>query len=389
MDHQPVRPRNFCGGERHLREIVNELQSNAAAADSMEFPVAMTVPSAKVLGGLDADPFFERPRQLFSTCKWVLGGCFVFESNSRPLLDLVETAYGGLPTHQLANAWPEFRVTLRLVSRNTPAHAGEPPLVQMQSGGGVLCGVMDASNYAVLMPEERRALIVASEDMLGHPYHLRYELIEFAVFTLAARGLGLVPLHGACMGWKGKGLLLLGASGSGKSTLALQGLLRGMDFLSEDAVFVHPESLQATGVPNYLHIKPDALRCVGDERARRWMGDASLIRRRSGVEKLEVDVREGSGHLAPAPLRLAGAVFVSSEQAQNPDVLLRGMPEGEAARRLAEDQPYASGQPGWCSFVHGMIALGMYELRRGLSPASSVDALLQLLERQMPDAKNP
>src|SRR6202042_2166135 len=142
------------------------------------------------------------------------------------------------------------------------------------------------------------------EDMLENPYHLRYELLEFAVFVLAARALGLVPLHAACVGRHGRGILLLGASGSGKSTLALHSLLQGLDFLAEDAVFVQPESLLATGVANYLHVQADALRFVDDEATRSWISQAPVIRRRSGVEKFEVDLREERGQLAAAPLEL-------------------------------------------------------------------------------------
>jgi serine kinase of HPr protein (carbohydrate metabolism regulator) len=57
-------------------------------------------------------------------------------------------------------------------------------------------------------------------------YLTRYELIEFAVFTLAQRVQGLVPLHAACVGRAGRGLLLMGGSGAGKSTLALHCLAR-------------------------------------------------------------------------------------------------------------------------------------------------------------------
>jgi hypothetical protein len=188
-----------------------------------------------------ADPFCEWPAgHRHSVCRQILGGCFRFESTSEALLDLVEAAYAGLPSHQLPMDAPEFRIELRLLPRQAPPSAVEPPPVRVQSGAGLLCGVMDASNYVVLAPEQQRALVVASEDMLGRPYHLRYELIEFAVFTLATRGVGLVPLHGACVGWQGRGILLLGASGSGKSTLALHSLLQGLDFLAEDAVFVPP-----------------------------------------------------------------------------------------------------------------------------------------------------
>ncbi len=121
---------------------------------------------------------------------------------------------------------------------------------------------------------------------------------------LATRGLGLVPLHGACIGKQGRGILLLGASGSGKSTLALHSLLHGFDFLAEDAVFVEPESLLATGVANYLHVQADALRFVEDDEAKRWISQSPVIRRRSGVTKFESDLRKGHGRLAATPLEL-------------------------------------------------------------------------------------
>jgi len=327
-----------------------------------------------------ADPFCERPADhRHSVCRQILGGCFRFDSTSEALLDLVETAYDGLPSHHLPGAAPEFRIELRLLPRQVPPNAVEPPPVRVQSGAGLLCGVMDASNYVVLAPEQRRGLVVASEDMLGHPYHLRYELIEFAVFTLATRGLDLVPLHGACFGARGRGILLLGTSGSGKSTLALHSLLQGMDFLAEDAVFVQPESMLATGVANYLHVQADALRFVDDEATRRWINDAPVIRRRSGVEKFEADLRQGRGRLAAVPLELVGAVFVSAQPADDPDVLLSVIPPHEIADRLRADQAYASGQPGWHRFEQQMMRLGAHQLRRGRHPRNAATALRRLL----------
>ncbi|MBB6186056.1 serine kinase [Rhodanobacter sp. MP7CTX1] len=327
-----------------------------------------------------ADPFCERSSHHFSMSRQILGGLFCFESSSEALLDLVEAAYADLPSHQLPMIAPEFRIELRLLPRQISPHAAEPPPVRVQSGAGLLCGVMDASNYVVLAPEQQRALVVASQDMLDHPYYLRYELIEFAVFTLATRGLGLVPLHGACVGRQGRGILLLGASGSGKSTLALHSLLQGLDFLAEDAVFVQPESLLATGVANYLHVQADALRFVDDEETRRWISQAPVIRRRSGVEKFEVDLRQERGRLAAAPLELVGAVFVSSEAAEGPDVLLGPVPADEIAARLFADQLYAAGQPGWHRFVERLTQQGVHLLRRGRHPRDSVDALRWLLD---------
>ncbi|HUA80077.1 MAG TPA: serine kinase [Dyella sp.] len=325
------------------------------------------------------DPFGERRRYPYAMTKPVLGARFRFESTSLALLDVAEAAYGGLPPCQWPDATPEFRIELRL-QRRAPCYASEPPPMQMQSGAGVLCGVVDAFNYVVITATERRALIVASEDMLAHAYHLRYELIEFAVFTLATRGLGLVPLHGACVGLGGRGLLLLGASGAGKSTLALHCLLQGFDVLAEDAVFVRPDPLLAVGVGNYLHVQPHALSLVGDDAARRWINQSPVIRRRSGVEKFEVDLRRRApSGLADAPMQIAGVVFVSGRLSSSIEALLTPIPARDVLPRLATDQPYATGQPGFERFARHIERLGVYELHRGRHPDESVEALRGLL----------
>ena len=328
---------------------------------------------------VDGDPFHERRPRRHSIRRQVLGGRFCFESDSEALLQLVEAAYGDLPS--TAAEGPEFLVELSLASRrDVPAAMEEPPPVRTRAGAGFVCGVMDAANYAVLFPAERRALVAASHDMLGHPYHLRYELIEFAVFVLAARGMGLVPLHGACVGRHGRGVLLLGASGAGKSTLALHCLLRGLDFLAEDAVFVRPDTLLATGVANYLHLRTDVLRLV-DGATGAWIGAAPVIRRRSGVEKFEVDVRRGPQSSTAASLELVAAVSVCGEPAADPDALLRSVPADEIPACLSADQAYAAGQPGWDHFARQLQRRGVYRLARGRHPQAAADALLQLLDR--------
>ena len=328
----------------------------------------------------DADPFDESSAGCVSVHKQLLGASFCFESASPALLRLVEAAYAGLPRHGLRQVAPAFRIALRLLPRQARPRALEPPPVRVQSGAGLLCGVMDACNYVMLAPDLGRALVVASEDMLDRPYHLRYELIEFAVFTLATRGLGLVPLHGACVGRDGRGVLLLGASGAGKSTLALHSLLQGLEFLAEDAVFVQPENLLATGVANYLHVQRDALRFVDDADVLRWIGRSPRIRRRSGVEKFEADLRRGHGRPAATPLELVAVVFVSPEPASDAGRLLSAVPADEIAARLSAHQPYAAGQPGWDRFLQQVTRLGVHELQRGGHPRVAVDALRQLLD---------
>lgn len=338
-----------------------------------------TMTSASQASDIVADPFRETSPQGRVIERWILGARFRFHSASDALLALVDAAYGGLPDHVLDITTSTLVIELRLSPRGTAVGGKEPPPVEMQSGAGLLSGVMNASNYVVMAPEEGRALIVVSEDMLAFPYHLRYELIEFAVFTLATRVQALIPLHGAGLGRDGRGVLVMGNSGAGKSTLALRAVLEGLEFLAEDAVFVDPRSLRASGVANYLHVCADGLSWVDEDRHRRWIGESPTIRRRSGVEKHEVDVRHGKARLAETPVELAGVVFLSAPQEGERGARLRRLDAGNAVARLTIEQPYAAGQPRWREFTDQVAALGAYELVRGHHPAESLRALMPLL----------
>jgi hypothetical protein len=331
------------------------------------------------IGDMGADPFFERWPYPFAMVKTILGAQFSFDSTHPALLELVEAAYGGLPGARSGTLLPAFRVELRLLPRYLAVASGEPPRVLTQSGAGVICGIMDASNYVIVDHARHQALVVVSEDMLDRPYHVRYELIEFAVFVLAARGMDLVPLHGACLGLDGRGVLLLGASGAGKSTLALHGLLEGMDFVAEDAIFVDPRNMEARGVGNFLHVREDALRFIDEGPMRRWIEGSPTIRRRSGVEKFEADLRYCAGNVATAPLALMGAVFISDEVVDTAADMLLPLEHHEIAPLLLADQSYASTQAGWHRFVHQLADMEVHLLRRSRHPSASVDALRRLL----------
>jgi hypothetical protein len=107
-----------------------------------------------------------------------------------------------------------------------------------------------------------------------------------------------------------------------------------------------------------------------------------VIRRRSGVEKFEADLRRAPGHLrlAAAPVQLIGTVFLSPRVVDQPHALLTRVAGEEAAACLATDQPYAMTQPGWHRFEHRVTRSPVHSLQRGRHPASSVDALRRLLD---------
>ncbi len=344
----------------------------------------MTRKKPKIIPDLDADPFGERMPALREHLQ-LLGARFQFQSNSRQLLRLVESAYGGLPRHRLSDAGPPLRVGLHLMSGNPQRWRQrlEPPPLNMISGAGFLGGATHGSNFVVVSQQERSALVGIAPQMLRFPYHTRYELIEFAVFSLAQRVQRLVSLHAACVGVGGRGVLMMGPSGAGKSTVALLCLLQGFDFLSEDAVFVAPVSLLATGVANFLHVRADSLRWLKRHRDATAIRRSPVIRRRSGVKKFELDLRRGGYRLAPAPLKIGAVVFLSPRSAGT-GPLLRRLSKRQLLAGLAKTQAYAANQPEWPIFKKHVCNLVAFELRRGRHPLEAVEVLRALLDKRTP-----
>jgi hypothetical protein len=324
------------------------------------------------------DPFGERVTPKHRRSLHLLGALFQFESNSVQLLRLVERAFAGLPRHRLGAGTPRLRVRLQLAPSQPRKPAAEPPPLKTWSGPGFLCGAMDQSNLAVIVPARSSALVVVSRDMLRHPYHARYELIEFAVYVLASRAQGLVPLHAAAVGRRGRAVLLMGDSGAGKSTIALHCLLQGLAMVSEDGVFVAPGQLLATGIASFLHLRPGGLRLLRRHESAGRIRGSPIIRRRSGAEKHELDLRRTGYRLAPAALRIAAVVFLSKRSASD-DRLLIPVAARELAGRLAAHQPYAATQHGWDRFEKNLAGVRAFELRRGTHPRVAVAALRHLL----------
>jgi energy-coupling factor transporter ATP-binding protein EcfA2 len=327
-----------------------------------------------------ADPFGERTRMRARKQLHLLGARFRFESNSPRLLQLVDSAFAGLPRHRLSDFSPHLSVRL-LLAPEERLHArkrSEPPRLSMLSGPGFLGAATESSNFTVLSPSNHSALVAVSRQMLRFPYHTRYEFIEFAVFSLASRSQGLVSLHAACVGLDGRGILLMGPSGSGKSTVTLLSVLQGLSILSEDSVFVAPETMLATGVTNFLHLRSDSLRWVAAPRHAEAIRKSPTIKRRSGVRKFEIDLRRGAYKLAASPLKIAAVIFLSPHSADGRP-LLKSLSKSAMLAKLKAEQAYAANQPGWATFSKNVSRLNAYELRRGHHPLEAIEALKGIL----------
>lgn len=330
---------------------------------------------------LFADPFGERSKMKGLPPMDLLGARFVFRSNSSRLLRLATLAFARLPVHRLSARVPRLELSLLLTpeARIVRDTRSEPPPLQMLSGSGFLVGAPESANFVCLSPSERRGVVTVSETMLRYPYHTRYELLEFAVFTLAARSQGLVSLHAACIGRGGRGILLMGESGAGKSTITLHSLLHGFDIISEDSVFVQPRTLKATGLSNFLHITANSLHWVTRARDVAAIRKAPVIQRRSGAKKFEVNLRHGSFRLAASPVSIVAVVFLSPQRGVRGQ-LLEALSKSDLSARLAHAQAYAANQPHWTLFARAAARRGAFVLRRGVHPRDSVEALAAIVD---------
>ncbi len=329
----------------------------------------------------DRDPFAERVRGSHQRRFHALGAILEVEADNARLLALASEAFGSLPRQRLGKHTPRYEMRLRAAvgadSQSLDSRA------QLISGAGLLGQVLDADNYALVSPRLGSALVSISERMLERAYVARYDLIEFAAYTLVTRSGGLVPLHAACIGHAGRGALVLGDSGAGKSTLCVRAAAAGLDLLAEDAVLVTRSGLRATGLPTFVHLRCDAEAGLRDLRGSAAIMHAPVIQRRSGIRKFELDMRTGPYRMAPRALSLKHVVVLRAQLAGHAPAL-RKLAPAQLRRELTRTQPYAAGLPGWSAFLRRITSLPGYELLRGAHPDDSVAELQRAFKHPKP-----
>lgn len=325
------------------------------------------------------DPFGEGLATSASAQLDLLGTRFDVTSTDAELLQLAVAAFGDLPRHRLNDTPATLNARLVLTNCKQSWPRGDaPPRPILSAGNGWLLGVVDGGNYAVVDPATGRTLVCVSKAMLRQAYYARYELLEFAFLTLASRTQSLVPLHGACFGARGKGVLILGASGTGKSTLSLHALANGLQLLSEDSAFVAEDDLSITGVPNYVYVQRDSLAFLPPGELRQRIRRSPRIQRRSGVRKYQADLRTLSTNIPSAPLKLAATVILTRRTAGQ-KAALHPLSRKKFLTKLRREQPYATGMPNWLGFEERLTKLPYYELRRTDHPDAAIKELRKLL----------
>jgi hypothetical protein len=133
--------------------------------------------------------------------------------------------------------------------------SGCPPEVAWQFVAPHVVGIADQRNYIIVDLAHGESVTSITEASLSHPLYLGYFFLMAPLMNIPAKA-----IHGACVAWNGRGILLCGDSGAGKSTLSYAcARSSGWEYISDDAIFVLEEQEAiVTGNCHLVRFRPSA-----------------------------------------------------------------------------------------------------------------------------------
>jgi hypothetical protein len=169
------------------------------------------------------------------------------------------------------------------------------------------------------------AVASAIHDSPARAYLLSRPLMTLPLVELLKRR-GLFSLHAAGLSLDGQALLLAGPSGSGKSTLAIALARAGLDFMSDDMVFIATEGGRVHAFPDEADVS---------DRTAAWFPELEALRGRprGGWPKHRVRVEEVFGAAVAPSATPAALVFPTI--GDGPQSVIAPMPAAEALVELA------------------------------------------------------
>jgi hypothetical protein len=310
----------------------------------------------------------------------LLGCHYTFESNNRRLINLAAYAFAGVPKHRFPGRIRRFNIRLLLQDSdgNERQLSKVVPEINMYYWNGVFCATMDPGTISMISPQTASAQIFISKQMMAFPYNVRYELIEYAVTFLAQHSRNNVSLNGACIALNGKGIVLIGGNGAGKSTTSLACLGDGFEFIAEEGLVVCTTTLLVTGLSSFIHLRPDCLRFFKATRKKRSKQTSTLIVRRSGVSKFEIDTRKLGVRLARSTVKIHALVFLTGRNTCHSSILTP-LSRAESRCQLEKTQSHVSWFSQSKAVFQRLSRVPAYAVVVGDHPKSTVAALRKIL----------
>lgn len=193
--------------------------------------------------------------------------------------------------------------------------------------GGTICAAFDRRNFVLINLAKRIAAGRFTQEFVEDERGFGRTVFPVLMTTFGPAN-GVAVIHGACIGNRGRGLVLAGDSGSGKSTLSLALRQLGYECFADDRTYLSSRhgQLLCWGVGGRLKLRPEAAKHF----PALTTGQAPSI---AGGTAFEVDV-------APEGVKpiycVEPAWLVFLEQKENAGVELTTLAPYEAAGRLEE-----------------------------------------------------
>ena len=323
------------------------------------------------------DVLLRQPQLAYAVELPVLGIVTRFETNSRYVMDIVETSFDDWRcVADIADGrLPRMCVQI-VVHEGDEGSAGRATVRHLSPDDERLI-VHSAGSVAVCDPHRRSSIAFVSTALAADADHFRTEVLEAITFALLAPS-DRHPIHAAAIGRGDRALLLAGPSGSGKSTLACVARSAKLDLLSDDQVRIElGPPFRVWGWPRRLRLLSDSARFFPE------LHEGSVAH---GAKKgkLLFDLFEGA---RPSRYVATSAVVCVLNRERRPSPMLERISEEEVVRALTERvEPGFDLYPARHAVVaRALAAGGGWRLTLSSDPREAVPLLLQMLSQPEAD----
>jgi hypothetical protein len=221
------------------------------------------------------DPLlFDRELPLAGTF-YPVGFPVEIETNSREVLLAAEESW-----KQFGKRFdsPPIRIRLGVLEGRSKRC---PRLPRPKGQGDLIAHISDPENFYVADASKSFAFGWVTQGAVANRPFFRYHFLE-PCFWNTAVPLYLTPIHGACVNYRGSGVLLCGDSGAGKSSLTYACAKNGWSFLTDDSsqLVRKREGRVVIGNPRQMRFRPSATKLFPELReqrmTRRLRGELSI-----------------------------------------------------------------------------------------------------------------
>ena len=187
----------------------------------------------------------------------------------------------------------------------------------------------DTQNHAVLDLKTCMSFIWLNQSALNNHLYFRYNFLEKVVYLLLGAS-SVTDIHAACVGKKGKGILLCGDSGAGKSTLAYASARAGWTYTSDDTSYLINDSTipRVIGHSHRMRFRPAAKELFSE------LAGLEITPRMEGKPSIEVLLSELPPLNAACETNVHAILYLNRRPGK---ATLVSLPKGTATTRIQMD----------------------------------------------------